>query len=537
MPFDSLILRMLQTRWQTSLAGAEIDQVKIQSGRVYFHGYNLQQNQPIKVLIDLNPGQARMHEVKIIPKSRIPLPSIFLRVVPFIIRSISVPPFERIIQFDIEQPEEWDRPTSRLIIELAGHLTNIIWINPDNIVIDALRKIPQGRPGRMVWPGQPYSPPPVLPNPCETQNAKHLPPAAKRYFEIDPTYFFQQFCNDWQTASWRIWALSQEDQISDVSVFPLPGYHPIPLESLEKTLDLLYRHRMQQKEQANLYGRLVRHAQDRINHLTKQRDSMTRYLEDSPPERLRDQADLWLAYQYLFTTSPEEQEHVVNHWTNPDQMVTLSLPADATPTTIAETLYQKYKKGKARVQSLEAMLPKIQNEIRDTSQHLQEIMAHEDDLSWLSQTWDKVNTTPRKPSSSAGQDPTHYRRFTSTSGHAIWIGRNQGENHRLTLQEARPDDVWFHVKQAPGSHVVLFCGKTNPALDDLLDAAMLAVIYSPAKQSSNVAVDYTRRKFVRKQPHGKPGQVLYQREKTLFVTPDTERLRRLGAIRDKLADV
>ncbi|HZE14261.1 MAG TPA: hypothetical protein VE197_00305, partial [Mycobacterium sp.] len=79
-------------------------------------------------------------------------------------------------------------------------------------------------------------------------------------------------------------------------------------------------------------------------------------------------------------------------------------------------------------------------------------------------------------------------------------------------------------------------GKHNPDLEDLLDAAELAVFFSPAQASSHVPVDYTRRKFVRKQPHAAPGQVLYQREKTLYITPDPDRLRRLGAVSEKLID-
>lgn len=77
-------------------------------------------------------------------------------------------------------------------------------------------------------------------------------------------------------------------------------------------------------------------------------------------------------------------------------------------------------------------------------------------------------------------------------------------------------------------------GKKNPNLEDLLDAAQLAVYFSAAKNSSSVPVDYTRRKWVRKRPHGEPGQVLYQREKTLYITPDPDRLKRLGAMREKL---
>lgn len=127
-----------------------------------------------------------------------------------------------------------------------------------------------------------------------------------------------------------------------------------------------------------------------------------------------------------------------------------------------------------------------------------------------------------------------FREFKSLSGFPIWVGKTREDNAALTFKKARPDDIWFHTKQTPGSHVILATGKKNPNLEDLLDAAQLAVYFSAAKNSSSVPVDYTRRKWVRKRPHGEPGQVLYQREKTLYITPDPDRLKRLGAMREKL---
>lgn len=118
----------------------------------------------------------------------------------------------------------------------------------------------------------------------------------------------------------------------------------------------------------------------------------------------------------------------------------------------------------------------------------------------------------------------------------IWVGRTAIENQELTFRAARPDDLWFHVKQYPGSHVLLRCGKTPPRPEDIDDAAQLAALYSRAGKGSQVAVDFTARKFVRKRPHAEPGAVLYTRERTLYVTPDAEALRRLGAVNSLVDD-
>jgi len=102
------------------------------------------------------------------------------------------------------------------------------------------------------------------------------------------------------------------------------------------------------------------------------------------------------------------------------------------------------------------------------------------------------------------------------------LGRNDRENEWLVTRMAKKDDVWLHVKQMPGSHVLI----RNPERKEqipmpvLLAAAKLAAHFSKARNSSHVPVDYTWRKFVVR-PKGTPtGFVTYSREKTLYVEPD-----------------
>ena len=123
-----------------------------------------------------------------------------------------------------------------------------------------------------------------------------------------------------------------------------------------------------------------------------------------------------------------------------------------------------------------------------------------------------------------------YSVYRSSGGLEIRVGRGARHNDDLTFHHSGPSDIWMHARHAAGAHVVLrWRGDGNPPARDLAEAACLAALHSKARTSGSVPVDWTRRKYVRKGRKAPPGQVLVERAKTLFVTPDPqleERLRR-----------
>lgn len=113
--------------------------------------------------------------------------------------------------------------------------------------------------------------------------------------------------------------------------------------------------------------------------------------------------------------------------------------------------------------------------------------------------------------------------LTTTSGSRILVGRSPRENAELTFVVARPDDLWFHAQKIPGAHVILQRDdKQKPPDADVERAASLAAYYSKGKQSPKVTVDYTQRKYVRKQPGAPPGLVFYTNVRSLTVTPSLD---------------
>jgi predicted ribosome quality control (RQC) complex YloA/Tae2 family protein len=110
--------------------------------------------------------------------------------------------------------------------------------------------------------------------------------------------------------------------------------------------------------------------------------------------------------------------------------------------------------------------------------------------------------------------------FDTPGGSRIYVGRTPLENAELTFHVARPDDLWFHVQNQPGAHVILQRhDRGSPPEEDLLTAASLAAQHSKAKNSPKVTVDYTLRKYVRKRPGAAPGLVFYTHPKSLLVAP------------------
>ncbi len=115
--------------------------------------------------------------------------------------------------------------------------------------------------------------------------------------------------------------------------------------------------------------------------------------------------------------------------------------------------------------------------------------------------------------------PMHYR---TGGGYHLYVGRNNLQNDELTLRVADKDDIWFHVKGFPGSHVIMITDGEEPSERDYTEAAALAAYYSKASDGTLVAVDYTRVGNIKKPQGSKPGFVTYKTNYTAYVKPSCE---------------
>lgn len=194
----------------------------------------------------------------------------------------------------------------------------------------------------------------------------------------------------------------------------------------------------------------------------------------------------------------------------------------------ADRYYERARRRERAARSLPARISTAAERIESLEEALAALRAGAD----RGELWNLVGGrhTPggTRPRTDA---PVPYRRFVSSSGLEIRVGRTARGNDDLTFRHSAPEDIWLHARQSPGAHVILRWGRKdqNPPRDDLLEAANLAAVHSEARHSSLVAVDWTRRKYVRKPRKAPPGAVVPDRVNTLFVKPDrsvTERLSR-----------
>lgn len=120
--------------------------------------------------------------------------------------------------------------------------------------------------------------------------------------------------------------------------------------------------------------------------------------------------------------------------------------------------------------------------------------------------------------------------YISSDGFPILVGKNNKQNDFLTLKLAHNNDIWFHTKNIPGSHTVIITGGQEVPDSTLAEAAQIAAYHSKARSSSNVPVDYTLIRNVKKPGGAKPGMVIYVKNKTLFVSPDENLVQRLKTV-------
>ena len=188
----------------------------------------------------------------------------------------------------------------------------------------------------------------------------------------------------------------------------------------------------------------------------------------------------------------------------------------------AQHWYEQARRRARAVQRIPALLERAAREQQRLDAVRDRLQAGAADPAELQQ-W------VRRAEESARTTVLPYRKYRSSGGLEVRVGRNARANDALTREHSAPEDIWLHARDAGGAHVLLRWGRRdeNPPRADLLEAAALAALHSRARTSALVPVDWTRRKYVRKPRKAAPGQVVLERASTVFVAPDPALERRL----------
>jgi predicted ribosome quality control (RQC) complex YloA/Tae2 family protein len=218
---------------------------------------------------------------------------------------------------------------------------------------------------------------------------------------------------------------------------------------------------------------------------------------------------------------------VDNYYVTPHEKIDLKLDIRLSPAENAQKFFKKYNKLKTAQTEVVKQIEETENEVK----YLEQVLIN------LENTTDNSNLEEiREELAEAGilkarkqnkrqknkaSKPHHYR---SPEGFDIYVGKNNLQNDQLTLKTASKSDTWLHTKDIPGSHVIIKAEGQEIPDETLVLAAKLAAFHSKGKDSSQVPVDYTRVKHVSKPSGAKPGMVIYVKNHTLYVTPDSEEL-------------
>ena len=216
---------------------------------------------------------------------------------------------------------------------------------------------------------------------------------------------------------------------------------------------------------------------------------------------------------------------VPNYYDENLSTVKIPLNPALSPAKNAEKYFKDYKKTYSAEQTLKLLTENDKNELLyfdsvldniSRAQSLNEIAEIREELAVAGYI---KKSSPLKKSK---KDENGFKEFTSSEGYRILVGKNNIQNDFLTTKLSSKNDLWFHTKNIPGSHVVVLSRGQQVSDETILKAATLAAKNSKAANSAQVPVDYTLIKNVKKPAGAKPGMVIYTTNKTVYVDPNIQ---------------
>lgn len=287
-------------------------------------------------------------------------------------------------------------------------------------------------------------------------------------------------------------------------------------------------------EQRSRRGQLRQAAKRGLKRLTGRLSKLERELEEARgADMLQREAELLKTHAKQIPDGARTFKATDYHEDPPVERE-LKLDPRKSPLDQADALFKRVKKLRRGLMNMETRAGQAEADVEDLEALIQTIDNTEDDdetaLNRIESKLETLGCMPKKKSEKKGRPQQNQgpRKFTSSDGLTILVGRSNRENDKLSIRTARGNDIFFHVRGSPGSHVIVRKPKDKSVpLDTLLDAATLAIHYSKQRGNPGAEVSYTPAKYVRKPKGAKPGLVQISNEKVLRPGGDAERLSRL----------
>ena len=477
--------------------------------------------------------------------------------------------YERMIIFELSGYDEIGESTKfKLIFELMGKNSNIILLNDQGIILDAMRKVGlHTNTYRQIQPGLAYIMPPsqnkldpfdlkmdelsqlILKNPStmtlnkallnilggfgpqsveeliyranipSQTRIEYLGEGDYQNLEIALRDLKEGFTND----QWQAEIVYKDGEPFTFAPFTLKQFHSFEKKSFEDLSVLLetYYHVKEKHErftqQANSLGRIIQHEIERCEK---------KYSLQLETIAQKENAEIYRIYGELITANlyriKQGETTTLENFYDNNAPITIALNPQKTPNDNAQAYFKTYNRAKNGASQASKQAEQTKEELDYLKSILDalHLSQKDDDLLEIRQELEQSGYLKAKVQKKK-QTQTMTNLKTIYQDYEIYIGKNNLQNDYLTLKLSRPKDLWLHTKAIHGSHV-LIKSKGEPTFPDdvILQGAKYAAYFSKARYSTQVPVDYTLKKFVHKPSGAKPGMVIYTDQKTVYVTPE-----------------
>ena len=580
MALDGVFLRHLKEEIGTSLLGTRVDRV-FQPNRdeliLAFRGFSA----AYKLLISARANSARVNltTIPVENPQQPPMLCMLLRkkLQGAKLLEITQPDLERALMLKFDSVNELgDHVELTLAVEIMGRYSNIILVDENGKIIDALKRVDAEMSSeRLVLPGLLYRLPPpqdklsmltctveeimaridALPRDMELSKAlmsvlqgispiiarevensaglghevyvKSMTPPQRRRTEMYVTTLMETAKNVSGTPHIVI---DPQNKPKDFAFMDIRQYGSAMTvsekRSFSEMLDAFYAERDQ-------IERMRVKSQDLLRLLANHADRLSRKIANQQAElsacaerdTLRIKGDLLSANMYAIQKG-ETSVKLQNFYDENLAELEIALDPALTPQQNAQKYYKNYRKAKTAEEKLTEQIGLAQTELTyiDSVFESLALAENERDLNEIRAELAEQGYVRRKASKKNQKQPALSAplKFKTSDGFTVLVGRNNRQNDKLTMKDANNNDIWFHTKNIPGSHTVLVTDGKAPTETAMEEAAVLAAQHSRAKDSAQVPVDYTQIRYVSKPQGAKPGMVIYVQYKTGYVDPTTE---------------
>ena len=488
--------------------------------------------------------------------------------------SVEQPDFERILVFTFEHLDEMGDPSEKhLIVEMMGRYSNLIFVDKDGRVLDCVHRVtPDISSVRTVLPGVPYESAPSQGrrNPMEETREgflSALKDASGMVAKVIPNLYtgfsrvtgeelanragvsgdthtealteeiqerladeFLGLMNKIRAGEFAPCVAFEDGTPKEFSAFPLtiyPEAYRRSVESISEALESFYDLRSRTA--------LIRQRSQDLRQVVKTALERTAKKLDLQQEQFRDTEDReqYKVYGELLNTygyglQPGAKELTCTNYYD-GQEITIPLDPTLTPGENSKRYFEKYNKKKRTYTALLEQLETTRQDLeylRSVSLALT-MAENESDLAELRRELQESGYI-RSGGSKKGkrkEAPARPLHFVTEDGYHIYVGKNNLQNEALTFEFASGNDMWFHAKQRPGSHVIVKREGREELPDHIYEiAAGLAAYYSSGQDAPKVEVDYTERRNLHKSPGQPKGFVIYHTNYSMLVTPDRSKV-------------